>query len=557
MRRSLAFVLFLTLAAAAPAEPVAKHHMIAAANPLAAEAGRTMLRKGGSAVDAAIAAQMMLTLVEPESSGIGGGAFMLVLDGKKLTSFDGREEAPASATPGMFLGADGTPLGHREAIPGGLSVGVPGVVAMLELAHQKHGKLPWADLFAPAIHLAETGVPVTKKLANALANYPEVAAMPDIKRHFTKPDGTLVKAGDTLKNPELAATLRLIAAHGARAFYSGTVAEAIVDKVQHAPVHPARMTLSDLQRYRAVERKPVCALYRVYKVCSMGPPSSGGIAVLQILSMLEHFPPQVPATLSEVHLSSQATRLAFADREVYVGDPAFVPVPVKGLLDRGYLKARAALIDPGRDMGTAKPGAPPFLLKTFAPEQRMERHGTSHMSIVDDKGGVVSMTTTVESVLGAEMMAKGFILNNQLTDFSFVPTQGGKPVANAPGPGKRPMSSMAPAIVFDKSGKFLFAVGSPGGPAIISYVAEALTAMMDGHLTPVETAALPHHVIGNGALGLEKDTALTALAPQLAQMGYEVRNASVEMSGLHIVERVKGGYIGAADPRREGVAIGD
>jgi gamma-glutamyltranspeptidase / glutathione hydrolase len=559
MKRLLALLFAFTLlpAGAAPA----KHHMIAAANPYAAEAGLEMLRQGGSAVDAAIAAQMVLTLVEPESSGIGGGAFMLVFDPKtgKVTSFDGRETAPTSATPGMFLDAAGNPRPHRDAIPGGLSVGVPGAVAMLELAHKKYGKLAWAKLFEPAIQLAENGFPVTKKLARLLAANPDIAAMPDIKRYFARPDGTLVKAGDRLKNPDLAATFRAIAKGGARAFYTGAIAQAIVDKVHNGSIQPGGMTLKDLARYRAVERAPVCTIYRVYKLCSMAPPSSGGIAVLQILKLVERFssPQLAPNTLDGVHLFAQASRLAFADRGRYVGDPAFVAVPVKGLLDPTYLKDRSRLINATSDMGEASPGTPPHTRADFAPPDTKEREGTSHMSIVDDAGRVVSMTTTVEFLLGSEMMAKGFILNNQLTDFSFVAVKDGKMVANAPAPGKRPLSSMAPTIVFGKDGKFLIAVGSPGGPAIIDYVAGTLVAMLDGGLDPARAVALPHVLNMNGPLVLEQNPALTALVPRLTAKGYEVRTLQNESSGLHVIERVPGGYIGAADPRREGVAVGD
>jgi gamma-glutamyltranspeptidase / glutathione hydrolase len=549
--------LLLAFAPAAGGQTLARHHLIAAANPLAAEAGLAMLRKGGSAVDAAIAAQMVLTLVEPESSGIGGGAFMLLWDPakQKVTSFDGRETAPASARPGMFLDKTGKPLGHMDAIPGGLSVGGPGVVAMLELAHKKYGKLPWSQLFAPAIKLAESGMPVTAKLANELREFPQIAAMPDVKRYFARADGSLVRAGDMLKNPELAASFRLIAKGGARAFYSGEIARAIVDKVQHAPVNPGGMTLIDLARYRAVERAPVCGFYRQAKICAMGPPSSGGIAVLQILTMLERFQPAdlQPNTLREVHLFSQASRLAFADRGVFIGDPAFVRVPLRGLLDRRYLRGRALLIDPARDMGQAAPGT----LMRYAPQRGVERQGTSHMSIVDDAGRVVSMTTTVEFLLGSQMMVKGFFLNNELTDFSFLSERDGKKIANAAAPGKRPMSSMAPTIVFDRQGRFSIALGSPGGPAIIPYVGETLVAMLDGGLDPGRAVALPHHIEMNGPLLLEKDTALAAFAPALTAMGYDVRPATVEMSGLQIIQRRKNGYAGAADPRREGVALGD
>ena len=550
---------FLFTAIPARAEPVARHHMIAAANPYAVRAGLQMLRAGGSAVDAAIAAQMVLTLVEPESSGIGGGAFMLLFDPakKKMTSFDGRETAPASATPTMFLDANGKPRAKSDAIPGGLSVGVPGVVAMLDLAHKKYGKLPWAKLFQPAIDLAGKGFKVPKKLAFTLREYTHLADMPDIKRHFFHADGTPYAEGEVLKNPELAATLRLIARGGPKAFYSGVVAQAIVNKVDHAPVNPGGMKLSDLANYRAREREPVCGAYRVYRLCSMGPPSSGGIAVLQILEMLERFPSKdlAPDTLKGVHLFTQASRLAFADRAQYLGDPDFVNVPVKGLLDRTYLAKRSLLIDPAKDMGTAAPGA--VATETFAPQRSPEHPGTSHMSIVDNRGQVVSMTTTVEAPMGSAMMAMGFILDNQLTDFSFDPVRDGKPVANAAGPGKRPLSAMSPTIVLDAKGNFKLATGSPGGPLIIDYVAQSLIALLDSNLPPTTAAALPHAANLNTPTLIEKGTALEALAPQLTAMGHTVASPSVEKSGLNIVVRTPLGYVGASDPRRDGVALGD
>jgi gamma-glutamyltranspeptidase/glutathione hydrolase len=552
-------VLFAALLAALPvqAAPPAKHHMIAAANPFAAKAGQEMLRRHGSAVDAAIAAQAVLTLVEPESSGIGGGAFLLLWDPKTrhMTSFDGRETAPASATPVMFLDAGGKPLSKMQAIPGGLSVGVPGVLAMLDMAHKKYGKLPWSVLFQPAIDLAEKGFPVPKKLAWTLRQYPQMARMPDIKHYFYHPDGTPYAEGEILKNPDLAETLRAIAKSGPKAFYEGATAAAIVDKVNHAPVNPAGMTLADLANYHARERAPVCGIYRRYKLCSMGPPSSGGIAVLQILGMLERFPSKelAPDTLEGVHLFTQASRLAYADRAAYLGDPEFVDVPEKQLLDRKYIAKRSALIDPSKDMGTASPG----LSESFAPQRSPEHPGTSHMSIVDDNGEVVSMTTTVEAPFGSEMMVKGFVLDNQLTDFSLDPTRDGKPVANAPAPGKHPLSAMSPTIVLGPDGRFELATGSPGGPMIIEYVAQSLIAMIDNGRTPEQAAAQPHPGNPNGPTLLEKDTALESLTSGLTAMGHSIATPSVEKSGLHIVERVKDGYIGAADPRRDGVVLGD
>jgi len=560
----LAMVLPLgSLADVAPGyvQPFAKTDMIAAANPLAAEAGLEMLRAGGTAVDAAIAVQMVLGLVEPESSGIGGGAFMLVYNpkDKQTTSFDGREVAPASATPNMFLDAAGKARPKPEAIPGGLSVGIPGVVAMLEMAHQKYGKLPWQRLFQPAIKLADDGFPVGPKLARTIRGFSRGANMPDIRAHFYHADGTPLAEGEIYKNPEYAASLRLIAAGGSKAFYTGEIAQAIVDKVQHAPVNPGGITLADLAGFKALERPPVCGDYRVWHLCSMGPPSSGGIAIVQILGMLQRFPSSdlQPNTLSEAHLFTQASRLAYADRAKYVGDTGFVDVPIAGLLDKGYIASRAALIDPAKDMGTAQAGNPPQKHADYAPQRSPVLHGTSHMTIVDKTGMVIAMTTSVESVFGAQVMVKGFFLNNTLTDFSLDPMLDGKLVANAPAPGKRPLSAMSPTIVFDKNGNFLLSVGSPGGPAIIDFVSQTLIAMLDGGMTPAQAIALPRQLNLNGATRLEKSPANDALAPQLTAMGHSVVVAGGEASGLHGIERAKGGYIGGADPRRDGVVIGD
>jgi gamma-glutamyltranspeptidase/glutathione hydrolase len=563
--RILPAVLGLLLAAgSAQAEaPIAKKHMIVTDSPFATDAGLQMLRAGGSAVDAAIAAQMVLTLVEPESTGIGGGAFVVLFDpkAKKVTTFDGREMAPASATPGMFLDASGKPLAHGDAIPGGLSVGVPGDVAMLWLAHEKYGKLPWAKLFQPAIALSEKGFPVTRKLSTLLREYPQLAKMPDIRAYFYKPDGSPYAEGEILKNPELAHTLRMIAKDGPKGFYEGPVAQAIVDKVQYAPIHPAGMTLDDLKDYVAKERPPVCGAYRTYRLCSMGPPSSGGVAVIQILDMLERFAPKdlQPGTLSQAHLFTQASRLAFADRAKYMADSDFIPVPVAGLTDRGYTLSRSKLIDPARDMGKAEAGTPPIKHASidFAPQRSPQPQGTSHLSIVDDSGEAVAMTTTVESVLGSKMMAKGFVLNNQLTDFSFDPVIDGKPVANAPAPKKRPLSAMSPTIVFDANGKFKIATGSPGGPLIIDYTAQSILNLIDGRQTPAKAAAEPHVANLNTPTLIEKGTSAEALIPQLEAMGHQIAEPIVEQSGVNIIERVKGGYLGAADPRRDGNARGD
>src|SRR5215472_16302757 len=361
--------------------------------------------------------------------------------------------------------------------------------------------------------LAGRAFPVGRTLAATLKSFPQMPPMPDIKCYFCKPDGTPLAEGETLKNPELADTLRKIAANGSKAFYSGDIAQAIVDAVQHAPVNPGGMTLADIAGYAPRELAPICGFYRRYKLCSMGPPSSGGVGVVQILSLLQRFPSKAvaPGTLEGTHLFSQASRLAFADRAKYLGDTSVVDVPIAGLLDKGYLAQRAELIDPKKDMGEAQAGTPPEKHAEYAPQRTPQLPGTSHLSVVDDRGEAVSMTMTVEFVFGSEMMAKGFFLNNELTDFSFEPTRNGVPVANAPAPGKRPLSAMAPTLMFDKHGKFAIATGSPGGPVIIEYVTQSIIAMLDAHLSPQSAAALPRVGNLNGATILEKDTPLEAL----------------------------------------------
>ena len=545
---------------AAPAP--APHHLIVAAEPEAAEAGLAMLRAGGSAVDAAIAAQLVLTLVEPQSSGVGGGAYMMVADGTTLHAYDGREKAPASAKPDMFLDANGAPRGHFEMVPGGLSVGVPGTVAMLALAHKAHGRLSWARLFEPAIALAENGFKVSPRLAGELQQGgARLAAMPGIKALFTHPDGTLIKEGETWRNPQLADTLRQIAKGGPDAFYKGAVAKDIASAVGAAPVNPTVMTEADIASYQAKEREPLCRPYRAYRVCSMPPSTSGGTTVLEILGLLQRFPSSdlQPATLSAVHLISEASRLAYADRERWLGDSDFVMTPVDGLLDPAYLGSRSLLIDPMHAMGKAEAGTPAMKkaeLPDYAPMRPQIEQGTSHLDVVDDRGEVVSMTMSIEAGFGSELSAGGFLLNNELTDFSFEPVIDGKPVANAPGPGKRPLSSMSPTIIFAPDGKFFAAVGSPGGQQIIAYVAQAIVNLIDGRLSMPATAAAPRHIDLYGATAIERGTALEKLIPQLTAMGHRVRPIHFD-SGVNGIRRVEGGYEGGADPRREGVALGD
>lgn len=537
--------------------------MIVAAEPDAAAAGRQMLRQGGSAVDAAIAAQMVLTLEEPQSSGIGGGAYLIVSDNGALSAYDGRETAPASAAPNMFLDARGNPREHNEVVPGGLSVGVPGAVRMLAMAHAQHGKLPWARLFEPAIHLAENGFIVPARLARELAEGgPELTRMPAIRALFIHPDGTPIRAGETWINPELANTLRAIAALGPDdAFYHGAIAGEIAEAVSHAPVNPTMMTPGDIAGYQPKQRTPICGPYRGYRICSLPPSTSGGTTVLQILGMLQRFPSAMlkQGTVSEVHLVSEASRLAYADRAQWLGDMDFVFVPLAGLLDSGYLMKRSDLIDPARDIGAAMPGTPPMKkaeLPRYSPMPAQIESGTSQVAAVDDNGEAISMTTSVEAAFGAQISAGGFLLNNELTDFSFQPVVNGKPVANAPAAGKRPLSAMSPVIVFGPDGRFFAALGSPGGQQIIAYVAQAVVALIDGQLRMQDAAAAPRHVNLNGPTLLEANTPLAQLAPALTAMGHRVNLIPFD-SGVNGITRVSGGYEGGADPRREGVALGD
>ena len=547
---------------AADRPPVhAKRHMVAAANPLATEAGLAMLRAGGTAADAVIATQMALTLVEPQSSGVGGGAFALHFDPAAggLTTYDGRETAPAAAKPDRFLKPDGAPLSFREAVVGGRSVGAPGAVKLMAHLHAKHGRLPWRKLFEPAIKLAEEGFPVSPRLHGLLALETALKTDPAAAAYFYQPDGKPWPVGHVLKNPELAETLRAVAEQGDKAFYQGAVAAALVEKVTKDPVAPGDLTLADLAAYQVAERPAVCAPYRAYTICGMGPPSSGAVAVRQILGVLEMADPAglKPDSAAAVHWLSEAGRLAFADRGRYLADPAFVNVPVKGLIDAGYVKSRAALVNPVKSMGAAKPGEPPWREgRAHAPQADQVEFGTSHVSVVDGEGRAISMTTTIEDAFGARRMVGGFLLNNQLTDFSFKPEEGGQAVANRVEAGKRPRSSMAPTIVFDKDGKLYAVVGSPGGSAIINYVAKTLTALLDWGLDPQAAVAYPNFGSRNGPTELEAGTSVAALAPALEAMGHTVKVLELT-SGTQAIVVKSDGLWGGADPRREGVALGD
>ena len=540
---------------------VAGPHMVAAANPLAARAGRDILRAGGGAVDAAIAIQMVLTLVEPQSSGVGGGAFMLRYERARnaVFAYDGRETAPAAADPEMFLDANGKPRGFYDALVGGLSVGVPGAVSMLALAHAEGGRLPWPVLFAPAIRLAEEGFAVSPRLHRLIARDKHLKTFPATARYFFDADGAPLPVGHRLRNPELADSLRRIAREGPAALLRGPLAAEIVATVRGAARNPGRLTAADLAGYRARKRPLLCRPYRAWRVCGMGPPSSGGIAVLQMLGILENFDlgKMTPNGVAAAHLIAEAGRLAFADRALYVGDSDFVPVPVAALLDRSYLARRAALIAPDRSLGRAKAGAPPLRAAGPRPPAEVRRGlSTTHFSVVDSFGDAVSMTASIENVFGSRLMAGGFLLNNQLTDFAFRPRIDGKPVANRVQPGKRPRSSMSPVLVFTPRGELVLAVGSPGGSRIIGYVAQTLIAVLDWGLSMQDAIDLPRLVNRNGATELEKGTALESLAPALRALGHEVKVGPL-VSGLHGIRATADGLDGGADPRREGVVLAD
>ncbi|MEQ1888239.1 MAG: gamma-glutamyltransferase [Alphaproteobacteria bacterium] len=549
------------LAQPAGAAVLAKTHMVAAAHPLAAEAGRQILRDGGSAVDAAIAVQAVLGLVEPQSSGIGGGAFLMHWDqaAKQTAAYDGRETAPAGVTPELFLKPDGQPLGFREAFTGGRSVGVPGVIAMLALAHRNHGKLPWADLFEPAIKLADQGFPVSARLRLMIGAMTKLSEFPEARAlYFTA--GTPpqpLPVGAMLRNPDYAKSLRVIAAAGPQAFYTGELAQAMVTAVK---AQGGTLSLEDLAHYQAKQRAPLCGPYREYKVCGIPPPTSGGVAVLQILGMLQSFEMRAlaPDSVAGLHLLAQAGRLAYADRGLHLADTDVVEVPLKGLLSPAYLAQRARHITLGRaDPAPVAAGNPKRRAGIdYAPGSDGAFPSTSHISIIDGQGNAVSMTSSVEAPFGSHVMAGGFFLNNQLTDFSFVPEIDGRPVANAAAPGKRPLSSMSPTLVFDNNGALYASVGSPGGTRIIGYVAQTLVGLLDWRLDMQAAIDLPRLINRNGPLELEAGTALEKLVPRFTALGHAVE-VQPTFSGVQGIRRVDGMLEGGADKRREGVALGD
>ncbi|MFN4042457.1 MAG: gamma-glutamyltransferase family protein [Brevundimonas sp.] len=537
----------------APAAPPARGPFVAAANPLAVEAGLRVLNAGGSAVDAAVAIQAVLGLVEPQSSGLGGGAFMMHFDAATgdITAYDGRETAPASATPELFF-ENGRPLNFRDAVLSGRSTGAPGAVPMLAQAQKDHGRLPWSELFADAERLARDGFVVSPRLAGMISSSAPQAATPDARAYFTRPDGQPYQAGDTLRNPAYAETVSAIARDGAAALQTGRIAREIVQAVRRDP-RPGALTEADIAGYEPLERGALCRPYRVYVVCVPPPPSSG-LALLQLLAMAEKTPDiqRGPNSPEAWVAFGRLQKLMYADRDRYVGDPAFARVPVQGLLDDGYVASRAALV-PGL-RGAPEAGNPPGGVFTGADATR-EPAGTSHFVVVDAQGNAVSMTTTVESIFGSGRMAGGFFLNNQLTDFSLTPTDAqGRPAANAVAAGKRPRSSMSPVIVLDRQGRFVAALGSPGGNSILAYNAKALIGVLDWGLPLQQAFDLPNLVVRGESVGA--DTALfdPAVRDALAEAGMALRPNASETSGLHGAVWRNGRWDGGADTRREGVA---
>lgn len=536
----------------------AREYMVAAAHPLAAQAGEEILERGGNAIDAMVAVQFMLNLVEPQSSGIGGGAFLLYwdADAERLHTFDGRETAPLDADPGYFLGSDGEPLPFWEALVGGRSVGVPGTLLLLETVHRRFGSMDWGELIEPTVQLARRGFEISPRLEQSIASAREhdLGRFDATKAHFFDDEGNPKKAGTVLRNPEFADTLEQIARHGSRVFYEGDLAREIVRTVRESP-NPGLMTLDDLRRYSVKERDSVCLPYRAFRVCGMGPPTSGGLTVGQILGILSHFDMAGLPRAAAVHLYLEAAKLAYADRGRYMADSDFVDVPVRGLLDPGYLDSRSALVDDARAMEEAPPGEPPGSGTASRTGYRQpEPAGTSHFVIRDAQGNALSITTTIETGFGSRLMVGGFLLNNELTDFSFRPEIDGDPVANRVEGGKRPRSSMAPTIVFHDSRPYLL-LGSPGGSRIINYVAKSLIAVLDWEIDLQEALDMCHFANRNGATELEQDCDTNDLRPALEARGHRIEDREMN-SGTHAILIHDGVLHGAADSRREGVALG-
>jgi gamma-glutamyltranspeptidase/glutathione hydrolase len=572
MLKHLLLPLTLALAscvtAPAPDVPSGAAGAVSSADPRATEAGLEILRQGGSAADAAMAVMLALTVVEPQSSGIGGGSFMLYHDAaaNRLLTYDGRETAPAAAGPDRFLRADGTPMPSGEAVPGGLSVGVPGNIRLAALAHERHGRLPWAALFAPAIRLAQEGFEVTPRLSARIggARIAQLRQSPEGRAIYLTAEGQPRPAGSRIANPGLAALLREIAAQGADAFYRGPAAERLRQAVASAPVNPATISESDLAGYRVRERDPVCGRYRTYRICGMGPPSSGGIAVYTILKQLERFDMAALGRDNPLswHLIAESMRLAYADRARWIGDPDFASVPIGGLTSDAYLASRSAMIRLDRAMPSVAAGLPPGAARVPAVDAAADG-GTSHLSVVDGFGNAASVTSTIEAGFGSGLVVDGYVLNNELTDFSFVPQRDGALVPNWIEPGKRPLSSMSPTIVYDEQGRVVLVIGAAGGPTIIAQVAKALFGVLDWGLPVDEALALPQ-VIGMGnRVQLEPGERTAAWLPVLRALGHQqVEVAAFQSQGasilkLNAIERTATGWRAAADPRSEGTGAGE
>jgi len=531
---------------------------VSAADPRAAQAGVEILRAGGTAADAAAAVMLALTVVEPQSSGIGGGGFIIYNDEPHhaVTTFNGRERAPMAATPSYFLGPDGQPRAHSDAVPGGLSVGVPGSIRLIQHVHDRYGRLPWARLFQPAIRLAREGFAITPRLRQALSS-PESLARTTAwgRAQFYDANGEPKPVGTILRNPELAATLEQIAAHGPDWFYHGPNALALVNTARSSPRNPAVIVAGDLAAYDAQERPAVCAMYRVYRICGMGPPSSGATTVFAILKQLERFDMAALGPRSPVawHLIADSMRLAYADRDTFIGDPDFVRVPVPGLTDAHYLASRSALLSVDHALPDVQPGTPPGAqAMTHAPSAEVP--ATTHFVVVDTAGNVASYTSTIEGGFGSGLTTGGYILNNELTDFTFAPVRNGAPVANRPEGGKRPMSSMSPTIVYGPDGRVRIAIGAAGGPTIIAQVAKALIGVLDWNLSAQDAIALPQIMGWGNRVTVERGTWLEAMVPQLQAMGHQIVVVAPGYKA-NAIERVNGRWVGAADPRSEGTWV--
>ncbi|MGC1270802.1 MAG: gamma-glutamyltransferase [Croceibacterium sp.] len=558
----LAPLLLAACATVPPAASVApaEKGVVSAADPRAAEAGAAILRKGGSATDAAIATMLALTVVEPQSSGIGGGGFMVMAtELGRVETLDGRETAPASAGPDWFLGPDGKPVSFPQAVKSGLSIGVPGNVRLSAEAHRRHGKLAWQALFQPAIALARDGFVISPRFREFLANARDRAARETSGAAlFYDAAGAPLAVGTVVRNPELAQTLERIAAKGPDSFYQGAEAQALATEVAAFTPRPAGMSAADLASYQAKEREPLCGQYRQYRICGMGPPSSGATTVYAILKQLERFDLHAlgPQSVTSWHLFAESQRLAYADREAYLGDADFVAVPARGLMDPAYLAARGTLIDPARRMAQVVAGIPAGIAVAGPDGDEPAENGTSHFAVADGDGAVVSYTSTIEGPFGSGLMFGGFYLNNELTDFSFVPLKDGLPVANRVQGGKRPRSSMAPSVVFGPDGKVVLVIGAAGGATIPVQVAKALIGVLDFGLSAQEAIALPGLFNPDGTIMVEPNSPLLAMQPQLQALGHVVLVRSMPFKA-NAVQLTPGGWIGAADPRSEGTAVSE